>query len=86
MRTFFILPILLLAAAVARAEDPLVVLAAARTGHIEFFDVEDRHLNLSAVTMLTGSFHLSPGHRRAKSAEQRAKHNVGVIGLGPRYH
>jgi len=38
MRTFFTLPILLLAAAPAFAEDPLVVLAAAYTGRIEFFD------------------------------------------------
>ena len=50
MRTSFTLPILLLAAAAARAEDPLVVLAAARTGHIEFFDASLAPLAQLALT------------------------------------
>ena len=55
MRTFFTLSILLLAAAAARAEDPLVVLAAARTGHIEFFDANLSPLGAIGVNQLVES-------------------------------
>jgi hypothetical protein len=67
MRTFFTLPILLLAAAVARAEDPLVVLAAARTGHIEFFDASLSPLGAIGVNQLVESVTASPDGRRLLS-------------------
>jgi hypothetical protein len=70
MRTFFILPILLLAAAVARAEDPLVVLAAARTGHIEFFDASLSPLGAIGVNQLVESVTASPDGRRLYIAQE----------------
>ena len=64
MRAVFTVPILLLAAAAAFAEDPLVVLAASRTGRIEFFDARLGALGVIGVKPQLESVTASPdGHR-----------------------
>jgi len=65
MRAFFTLPILLLVATAAFAENPLVVLAAARAGRIEVIDAATLEpLGTIGVSQLLESVTASPdGHR-----------------------
>ena len=64
MRTFFAVSILLLAAAPASAEDPLVVLAAGHAGRIEFFDAALAPLGAIGVNQQLESVAASPDGRR----------------------
>jgi hypothetical protein len=81
MRTFFTLPMLLLAVAAARAEDPLVVLAAARTGHIEFFDANLFPLGAIGVNQLVESVTASPDGRRLYIAQESQRASGACCGL-----
>jgi len=81
MRTSFTLPILLLAAAAARAEDPLVVLAAARSGRIEFFDANLLPLGAIGVNQLVESVTASPDGRRLYVAQESQRASGACCGL-----
>ena len=70
MRTFFAIPILLLAAAPAFAEDPLVVLAASRAGRIQVFDAATLEpLGAIGVKQRLESVAASPDGRRLYIAQ-----------------
>jgi DNA-binding beta-propeller fold protein YncE len=73
MRTFFVLPILLLAAAPAFAEDPLVVLAADPMGRIRFFDAALSPLGSIGVIQQVESVAASPDGRRLYIARRAEK-------------
>jgi hypothetical protein len=70
MRAFFTVSILLLAAAAAFAEDPLVVVAATRTGRLEFFDAALGPLATTGVNQLVESVSASPDGRRLYIAQE----------------
>jgi len=80
MRAFFTISTLLLAAS-ARAEDPLVVLAAARTGHIEFFDATLVPRGSISVNQLVESVSASPDGRRLYIAQERQRASGVCCGL-----
>jgi len=69
MRAFFTLPILLVAAAPAFAEDPLVVLAADRTGRIMIFDAALGEMGSIGVNQPVESVAASPDGRRLYIAQ-----------------
>jgi DNA-binding beta-propeller fold protein YncE len=73
MRAFFTLPILLLAATAAFAEDPLVVVASARAGRIEFFDAALGPLANMGVNQQVESVAASPDGRRLYLAQENQK-------------
>jgi hypothetical protein len=81
MRTFFTLPILLLAAAPAFAQDPLVVLAAARAGRIEFFDETLAPIAGIGVNQLLESVTASPDGRRLYIAQESQRNSGSCCGL-----
>jgi DNA-binding beta-propeller fold protein YncE len=81
MRTFFALPILLLAAAPAFAEDPLAVLAAGRTGRIKFFDAALAPLGDIGVNQQVESVAASPDGRRLYIAQADRAKSSSCCGL-----
>jgi hypothetical protein len=83
MRTFLALPVLLLAAAPACAEDPLVVLAAAPSGRIKFFDGALAPLGAIAVRQHVESIAASPDGRRLYVAQsiQGTPDSVGLYAV-----
>jgi DNA-binding beta-propeller fold protein YncE len=81
MRPFFTVSVLLLAAVAARAEDPLVVMAAARTGHIEFFDANLSAVGSIGVNQLVESVSASPDGRRLYIAQESQKASGNCCGL-----
>jgi hypothetical protein len=82
MRTFFVLPILLLAAAPAFAEDPLSVLAASRTGRIEVFDAATLEpLGAIGVNQPLESVTPSPDGRRLYIAQAEQGTTGSCCGL-----
>lgn len=81
MRAFFTVSILLLAASAAFPEDPLVVLAAARTGHIKFFDATLAPLGSIGVNQLVESVSASPDGRRLYIARESQRNSGSCCGL-----
>ena len=81
MRTFFAVSILLLAAAPASAEDPLVVLAAARAGSIRVFDAALEPLGAMGVNQQVESVTASPDGRRLYIAQAEQKTASSCCGL-----
>lgn len=79
MRTSLTLPLLLLAAAPAFAQDPLVVMAASRGGSIEFFDATLGPLGAIGVNQLLESVTASPDGRRLYIAQENP--SGGCCGL-----
>lgn len=63
MRAFFTVSIMLLAAAAAFADDPLVVMAAASTGHIDFFDAALAPIGGIGVNQVESVTASPDGHR-----------------------
>jgi len=81
MRAFFTLPILLLAAAPAFAQDPLVVLAATRGGRIEFFDERLAPIAGIGVNQQVESVAASPDGRRLYVAQESIRNSGNCCGL-----
>src|ERR1022692_2534466 len=81
MRAFLTLPTLLLAAAPAFSEDPLVVLAAARAGRIEIFDASLGPLASIGVNQLVESVTASPDGRRLYVAQESQRASGACCGL-----
>ncbi len=81
MRAFLTLPTLLLAAAPAFSEDPLVVLAAARAGRIEIFDASLGPLASIGVNQQVESVTASPDGRRLYIAQESQRNSGACCGL-----
>src|SRR5580700_5186156 len=81
MRAFFTVSIMLLAPTAACAEDPLVVMAAARTGHIDFFDAALAPITGIGVNQLVESVTASPDGRRLYVAQESHKASGDCCGL-----
>jgi DNA-binding beta-propeller fold protein YncE len=73
MRAFDTVSMMLLAASAAFAEDPLVVLAADRTGHIRIFDATLAPMAAIGVHQLVESVSASPDGRRLYVAQPTPK-------------
>jgi hypothetical protein len=80
MRAFFTVSIMLLATAAACAEDPLVVLAAARAGHIDFFDAALAPISGISVNQVE-SVTASPDGRRLYVAQNKRTSSDKCCGL-----
>lgn len=81
MRTFFTLPVLLLAAAPTFAQDPLVVLAADRTGRVEIFDTTLGQKAGIGVNQLVESVAASPDGRRLYIAQASQRDSGDCCGV-----
>ena len=81
MRAFFTVSIMFLTAAAACAEGPLVVLAAARTGRIDFFDAALDPITGIGVNQLVESVTASPDGRRLYVAQESHKASGDCCGL-----
>src|ERR1017187_6030661 len=81
MRAFLTLPTLLLAAAPAFSEDPLVVLAAARAGRIEIFDASLGPLASIGVNQQVESVTASSDGRRLYIAQESQRNSGACCGL-----
>src|ERR1022692_3156373 len=79
MRAFLTLPTLLLAAAPAFSEDPLVVLAAARAGRIEIFDASLGPLASIGVNQQVESVTASPDDPLLMRRRQRITQRTGNL-------
>src|ERR1039458_10552633 len=86
MRAFLTLPTLLLAAAPAFSEDPLVVLAAARAGRIEIFDASLGPLASIGVNQQVESVTASSDGRRLYIAQESQRNSGACCGLRSEEH